>query len=71
MYHVICAAYSCPINKTFYTDDVLTVEKFIFHTMWARDYHLKSYRLLKNKVKYCFTNPKNEMIYVYRLHEQP
>lgn len=71
MYHVTCAAYTCPIDKIFYTDDVLTVEKFIFHTMWERNYHLKSYCFLKKGVKYCFTNPENELLYVYRCHEQP
>lgn len=71
MYRVTCAASTCPIDRIFYTDDVLTVEKAIFHAMWARDYHLKSYCLLKNKVKYCFTNPKNELLYIYRFHEEP
>lgn len=70
MYHVTCAATTCPIDRIFYTEDVLTVEKAIFHAMWAHNYHLKNYRFLKKVVEYCFTNPENELIYVYRFNEQ-
>ena len=71
MYRVTCAAAVCPIDRIFYTDDVVTVEKTIFHAMWARDYHLKNYHFIKEGVEYCFTNPKNELLYIYRFNETP
>ncbi len=71
MYRVTCAAFACPIDKVFYTDDAITVDKFIFHTMRDRGYQLKNYRLLKDCVEYCFTNPYNELLYIYRFKEKP
>lgn len=71
MYRVTCAAAVCPIDRIFYTDDVLTVEKAIFHAMWARNYHLTSYNFMENGVEYCFANPKTELLYVYRFNEKP
>ena len=72
MYYVVCAASTCPINRYFYTDDLLVVEKAIFHAMWAHDYHLKNYRFIRQSgVEYCFTNAKNELLYVYRYKMKP
>lgn len=71
MYNVVCNLPEWPQNRYFYTDDVLTVEKAIFHAMWARNYHLTSYHLIMDGVEYCFANPKGELLYVYRFKEQP